>query len=214
MRRDRAARAGASAAPPAPTTRRHLMTAGLAAASGLVAAACGVPSPDAAAVSGPLIYRTWWTPSTPPEKTWWEFVKPDFEAKHPGATLELEFIEFGQAYEKFVTSMAGGSLPDVMHGQTGYARDIWDLGALEDLSPFIAKTPSLAMSNFIPASLFYNQIGGKVYGIPHEGPDATILFYNAAHLESVGLDASPTAVDAWSWDDLVQATTKLTPQVG
>src|SRR5262249_42538745 len=197
-------------------TRRRALTA-IFGVPMVLAVACQPPgaAPQArptttASLTGPLIYRTWWAPSGPAEKTWWDFGKPHFEAKHPGRPPELDIMEFGQAYQKFVTSMAAGDLPDVMHGQTGYARDVFELGALEELSPFIARTPDLRLSSFIPAALFYNQAGGKVYGIPHEGPDATLLFYNAAHLESVGRDASPKAVDGWSWDDLVQAATRLT----
>src|SRR5690242_5367135 len=107
------------AAPARRTTRRtHLLVAATASAAGLLVAACGrrgtsetAPSTTKAALTGTLRYRTWWAPSSPPEKTWWEFVKPDFEAKHPGATLDLEFIDASQAYQKFVTSMASGDLP-------------------------------------------------------------------------------------------------------
>jgi multiple sugar transport system substrate-binding protein len=195
-----------------PRTRRTLF-ASAAGASGALLAACGPGTPagpPAPVRQGTLVYRTWWAPSTEAHKTWWEFVKPDFEAKHPGVTLTLEFFEFGAAYEKFAASLAANDLPDAMHSSTVWGRDFWNLGALEELSPYVARTPALAMDKFIPAALFYNQAGGKVYGIPHEGPDASLFFYNASHFAAAGLDPAPRAVDRWTWDDLVQAASRLT----
>ena len=198
-------------------TRRAQLSA-VGALAGLVAlAACGVspaaPAPAGApakTMQGPLRYRTWWAPTTAAHQTWWDFVKPDFEARFPGASLELEFVPFGEMFEKFVASVVGGDVPDAMHSSIVWGRDFWDQGALEDLSPYVARDASLAADKFIPAALFYNQAAKRVFGIPHEGPDANILYYNADHFRAVGLDPAPRAVDGWTWDDFLQATTRLT----
>ncbi|CAA9274399.1 MAG: hypothetical protein AVDCRST_MAG77-3342 [uncultured Chloroflexi bacterium] len=196
-------------------TRRHVVFT--LAAAALPAAACGTASQSGStppagrqALQGTLVYRTWWTPAMEPHRTWWEFVKSDFEAKHPGVTFTLEIVPIPQAFEKFVTSAAAGDVPDVYHASVSYGRDLWDMGGLDDLSPYISKTPALALDNFIPQSLTYNRVGNKVFGIPHEGPDGTLLLYNVSHFQAAGLDPSPKAVDAWTWDTFTQAAAKLT----
>jgi multiple sugar transport system substrate-binding protein len=193
----------------------HLGAAGSVGAAAL--AACGVSpaAPDAggagpAALKGTLRYRTWWAPTSAAHQTWWDFVKPDFETRFAGATLDLEFVPFGEMFDKFVASAAAGDVPDALHSSIVWARDFWDQGALEELSPYVARDASLAADKFIPAALHYNQAAKKVFGIPHEGPDANILYYNADHFRAVGLDPAPGAVEKWVWDDVLQAATRLT----
>ena len=37
----------------------------------------------------------------------------DFEAAHPGTKVDIQFVPWAQAHDKFVTAIAGGKVPDV-----------------------------------------------------------------------------------------------------
>src|SRR3954470_14612162 len=37
----------------------------------------------------------------------------DFQAKHPGTKIDIQFVPWAQAHDKFVTAIAGGKVPDV-----------------------------------------------------------------------------------------------------
>src|SRR5690348_11706728 len=37
----------------------------------------------------------------------------DFEAAHPGTKVNIQFVPWAQAHDKFVTAIAGGKVPDV-----------------------------------------------------------------------------------------------------
>ncbi|HEV2124188.1 MAG TPA: extracellular solute-binding protein, partial [Chloroflexota bacterium] len=185
-------------------------------------AACGTQatSPQQAAnktkLAGKVEFYDWWLPtSSPLQENWWKFVKEDFEAKHPGVTTEFVFISGTSGVrDKLKTSAAADTSPDASHASVAFVRAMWDAGLLEELNPYVAKTPDVAMNKFVDQALFYNQKAGKIYGIPMEGPDADSLYYNKAHFREVGLDPSPEKTFKWTYDDLVQAATKLTKGAG
>jgi multiple sugar transport system substrate-binding protein len=166
--------------------------------------------------AGKLEFYDWWLPSnSPTQDAWWKFVKPDFEAKHPGVTVEFQFISGTDGVrDKLKASAAADTSPDGAHASVAFVRAMWDTGLLEELSPYVAKTPDVAMSKFVDQALFYNQKNGKIYGLPVEGPDADALYYNTAHFKEVGLDPAPAKTFAWTFDDLLSAATKLTKGSG
>jgi multiple sugar transport system substrate-binding protein len=104
---------------------------------------------------------------------------------------------------------AGGTPPDVVHASIIWARDWWSNGLLEDLGPYIARTPSVAPSQYVDPALLYNSWKGKTFGIPHVGPDVQVFYVNRQLLQEVGIPATDDALSRWTWDDLVQAHQKL-----
>lgn len=207
--------------PSAQRTRRAFLRAlpvGATAATAGALAACGAQTgtpPGAASSSRPsgrVEFFDWWLPTLSPlQAAWFKFVKQDFEQKHPGVTLDLQFIDGSSAVrDKLRTTIAADTPPTASHLSMIFSRAMWDAGLLEDLTPYVAKTPDVAMSTFLDQALVYNQKGGKVFGIPMEGPDADCLFYNKRHFAEVGLDPSPTKTFTWTWNDLLNAGTKLT----
>ena len=199
------------------TQRLTALAAGSGAAAVLVA--CGAQrggAPTQTRATGKLEFYDWWLPqSSPLQENWWKFVKEDFERKHPGVTVEFNFISGTSGVrDKLKTAAAADSSPDASHASVAFVRSLWDAGLLEDLTPYAAKTPDVAMPKFLDQALFYNQKNGKVYGLPMEGPDADAFFYNRAHFQEVGLDPSPDKTGKWTYDDLVAAATKLTKGSG
>lgn len=213
MASDRAGLVHVHQAPGRRTILRGLASLGaLPLAAGAVACAGQVSAPSAQSrPTGKLEYYDWWLPTDSPlQDRWFKFVKEDFEQKHPAVTLEFQFIS-GTAgvRDKLKASAAADTSPDCSHASVAFVRSMWDAGFLEELTPYVARTPDVAMGRFIDQALFYNQKNGKIYGLPMEGPDADALYYNKAHFQEVGLDPSPTKTFSWTYDDLVAAAQKL-----
>ena len=55
----------------------------------------------------------------------------DFQAKHPGTKVNIEFVPWAQAHDKFTTAIAGGKVPDVAEMGTTWTPEFADQGAFE-----------------------------------------------------------------------------------
>ena len=167
-------------------------------------------------ITGTIEYWDWWNPTSGIEtKNWFEWLKKDFEAQNPSAKIEFQFIPFGNEYvQKFQAAAAAGNPPDIMHSSIVWGRDFFDLGTLDTFNDFVKTDPEMAMSKFLDGALFYNQKEGKIYGIPMEGPDSRVLFWDKAALLDAGLDPSFEAIWEWTWDDFRENSLKLTQRDG
>jgi multiple sugar transport system substrate-binding protein len=193
-------------------TRRRALTIG----GGLVGvvaatftAACGVggqPSPagSPAKLSGTLVYRDWRLRSgVPVDEAFYKAVREGFTAKYPDVKFEQEQVPFGAEYlEKLVASAAAGTSPQAVFCSVSWGRDLWAQGLLEDLGPYIARTPSVQPKQYVEPALFYNSWKGKTFGVPHVGPDFRVLYVNRKLLRDNGVDASDEALAKWTWSDM------------
>ena len=198
------------------TRRRVVAGAGLAMAAPAVLAACGAPgatsggAPKAANLSGPLTYMDWRLGGSPLDEQFYKTVKDGFMAKNPNVKVEQLQTDFGTPYlEKIVSLTAGGTPPDVIFSSIIWGRDLWSDGLLEDLGPYIAKTPSVAPTQYVDAAHYYDSWKGKTFGIPHVGPDFNVFYVTRGLLNEVGIASTDDALAKWSWDDLVAAHPKL-----
>ncbi len=145
------------------------------------------------------------------EGRWQDFLKEDFEAKHPGLKLKYVEVPFGNEFvQKVVAAHAAGSSADAVRSSVVWGRDFWDLGVLQPLNDLIATDAEMSMDHFMPGALAYNQKQGDVYGIPVEGPDSYTLNYNRDMFLEAGIDPSFESVMAWTWDDWRENAKKLT----
>jgi multiple sugar transport system substrate-binding protein len=197
-------------------TRRRVVGAATAAlAAPAVLAACGGPPADSGApqtskVSGTVTYMDWRLGGSPLDEQFYKTVKDGFVAKNPGSKVEQIQVEFGTPYlEKLVSMSAGGTPPDVFHSSIIWGRDLWSDGLLEDLGPYIAKTPAVGPSQYVDAAHFYDSWKGKTFGVPHVGPDFNVFYVNRTLLNEVGIASTDDALAKWTWDDLMAAHAKL-----
>jgi ABC-type glycerol-3-phosphate transport system substrate-binding protein len=160
-----------------------------------------------------LQYWTWWNSSNPSFASWWQYVKPDYESKHPGQSLQISFVADDGDYEtKLLAAVAGGVPPDVLHLDIVFAWDTWKHGVLADLSPYVARTPAVAPDQFFAAAKTYTQQAGHTFGVATEGPAGYALAYNLDHFKEVGL--APAATASWTWQEFADAAAKLTKRSG
>ncbi|MDT0344689.1 sugar ABC transporter substrate-binding protein [Streptomyces litchfieldiae] len=81
-----------------------------------------------------------------------------------GATLDVQFIQWADAHDRFTTAMAGGELPDVAEIGTTWAPEFGAAGALADLSENI-EGDGLG-DDLVPGLYEAATVDGAVYGMP------------------------------------------------
>jgi multiple sugar transport system substrate-binding protein len=205
------------------TTRRSALRAGLGAGGVLAAVAVGAcepaaggGAPDASRLSGTLVYRDWrLRVGNPVDESFYKAVQDGFAAKYPNVRWEQEQVPFGTEYlEKMVSSAAAGTSPHAVFSSIIWARDLWEQGLLEDLGPYIGRTPSVAPRQYVEPALFYNSWKGKTFGVPHVGPDFRVLYVNRKLLRDAGIDPSDEALAKWTWADMAAHHLKLVQREG
>ena len=131
------------------TRKAGRLAAGLAALS-LTVAACGGGSSDSGAVSDSAgavdgqgkTLSVWIMEGTNPDaKPFFAGVSAAFK-KETGATLDVQYVPWAEAHDKFVNSIAGGTTPDVAEVGTTWTPEFADAGALADLSARGASRPA------------------------------------------------------------------------
>ncbi len=127
-----------------------------------------------------------------------------FEQAHPSIKVALESADFSTYYTKLNTNLAAGRAPDVfmMSGAYFYAGAMRN--AFKDLGPYVKQAGIDLNSYFTEAENSMYQ--GKLLAVPEE-LDILALAYNKDLFDQAGV-AYPT--DVWTWDDLLDAATKLT----
>ena len=117
----------------------------------------------------------------------------EFEADHPGVTVNWVDLPDGGFPDKFFASIAAGQAPDVVNLNTSRMRLAVKEDALVNLSE--NATPE-QLSIYFPSLLDSSSVGGSVYAFPwYQAP--TILMYNKGIFEQAGLDpeSAPTTYE-------------------
>jgi len=116
----------------------------------------------------------------------------DFQAKHPGTTVNIEFVPWAQAHDKFVTAIAGGKVPDVAEMGTTWTPEFADQGGL-------VEQPKLKAGDYVSSLVDAATLNGKVYGKPWYA-GARALIFRKDILEKAGIDKPPA-----TWDEMMAA---------
>jgi multiple sugar transport system substrate-binding protein len=114
-----------------------------------------------------------------------------FMALHPGVTVNVTPVDWGQAVAKLQTAIAGKQTPDVSQMGTDMMGQFAATGALEAVP-----------ANFDPATYFQsawdtNIVNGTVYGVPWY-VETRLLYYRTDVAQKAGITAAPA-----TWDELM-----------
>lgn len=143
---------------------------------------------------------------------WWEWVITTFEERNPDIELVVQYVPGTyQVRERLILGAAGGVLPDVAQASIVTGRELYDVGLLEELNPFIERTEGTKIESFIPATQRYNHKGDVTYGISVVMASNTLI-YNTDHFQESGLETDPYAFK--TWEDLKEAARKLARHSG
>ncbi len=113
-----------------------------------------------------------------------------FMAEHPGVTVNVTPVDWGQAVAKLQTAIAGKQTPDISQMGTDMMGQFAATGALETVP-----------ANFDPATFFEsawntNIVDGAVDGVPWY-VETRLLYYRTDIAEAAGITAPPA-----TWDEL------------
>jgi N,N'-diacetylchitobiose transport system substrate-binding protein len=175
---------------------RWLAVAGVLAAV-FVFAACGSDDDDegqqgaAAGTSGELsgAIDVWiMDPGSPALQGVIKGYATDFEAKNPGTEVNVQFVPWAQAHDKFVTAIAGGKVPDVAEMGTTWTPEFADQGAFEEVD-------KAASGDYVSSLVDAATLDDKVWGKPWYA-GARGLIYRKDVLKKAGVEPPKT------WDEV------------
>lgn len=112
----------------------------------------------------------------------------DFEGEHPDAQVNVQFVPWAQAHDKFVTSLAGGDVPDVAEMGTTWTPEFADQGAFLEVD---AAESGEYVSSLVDAATLDDKVWGKPWYAGARG-----LIYRKDVLSKAGVEPPTT------WDEV------------
>lgn len=188
------------------TTRRTALVT-LATATALTLAACGGDAgtdeagetvTDGSAEGQTL--NVWIMEGTNPDPTaFFDEVSTAF-TEQTGAELNIEFVPWASAHDKFTNAIAGGQGPDVAEVGSTWVAEFADAGALAEIGGNLDDAG--LTEEFVPSLMDAATWDDGVYGAPWYA-GVRSLVYRTDMFEAAGLEAPTT------WDEIVSVGTAL-----
>ncbi|NYD67626.1 ABC transporter substrate-binding protein [Agromyces atrinae] len=137
------------------------------------------------------------------------WLKERFE-KETGATVNLQIVPYDEIGSTLaLDQQSGANAVDVAAPWYVSIGDLAASGSIQDLTDWVAETPSLDTDDFIPAiNEPYTVVDGRTYGLPFDG-DTHVLFYNTEILERNGITEPPA-----TWDEYLEDVKIITENEG
>lgn len=128
-----------------------------------------------------------------------------FVQENPEVRLQVQQIPFTAAHEKLLTAYVGRTTPDLAQIGNTWVAEFVALNALEPLTPWLSRTPSLRPEDHFPGIWATNVVDGEVWGIPWY-VDTRVLFYRRDLLARAGWQDPPRSWAEWraAMDAIVQ----------
>jgi len=185
----------------------------------ILLSACGAPAPAAAPetiietvketqiVEVPaeqtVVRLSGWV-SSPAETALLESLLYKFSVENPNILVKYEPIT-GDYKQALLTAIASGTEPDIYYMDIFWWQELATNEVVLPLDDLMAAS-DVKREEFIPALLDAFTYDGKTYGIPKDF-NTLGMFYNKEMFDKAGIEY-PT--DDWTWDDLKEASAKLT----
>ncbi|SMQ75110.1 carbohydrate ABC transporter substrate-binding protein, CUT1 family [Plantibacter sp. VKM Ac-1784] len=120
--------------------------------------------------------------------------------KETGATLKVEYVQWADAHDRFVTSIAGNTTPDVAETGTTWTAEFADAGALAPIGDYVDKAG--LKDDLVQGLADSGTYDGELYGMPWYAGVRSIV-YRTDVFEELGLKAPTT------WQEIVDAGTAI-----
>ncbi|MEO8218701.1 MAG: sugar ABC transporter substrate-binding protein [Acidobacteriota bacterium] len=121
---------------------------------------------------------------------------PEFERRNPGIHVVVQQIPWSAAHEKLLTAYVGESTPDIAQMGNTWIPEFHAVGALEDLTPWVARSKVVRADDHFPGIWATNIVDGKLYGVPWY-VDTRVIFYRTDFLKQAGYDHPPRTWSEW-----------------
>ncbi|MCH3986615.1 MAG: extracellular solute-binding protein [Lachnospiraceae bacterium] len=148
----------------------------------------------------------WWGNQTRNERT--QNAIEAYEKDNPGVTIDGQFSEWNDYWQKMATAAAGGQAPDIMQQDYQYINQYAKSGQLLDLKPYI-DNGTLDASKWDKNMLEAGTVDGKVIAIC-AGMNAPALVYNKTITDEAGV----TIKDNMTLDEFVTAAKTIYEKTG
>lgn len=162
-----------------------------------VAAACLMAASAVPAMAQTIQVMTW-NAAFAEGNEWWDKITSDFEALHPGVTVEGNFVAFNQYLTSLSAMTAGDSLPDIFWGNV----KTLDLGKAGIALDYKTVVDQAFLDQFFPSTLRQFTNGDSVYALPGNA-QMFGMFVNDRILNELGLTYPDT------WDQLIEMAPKI-----
>lgn len=121
-----------------------------------------------------------------------------YTAENPNVTIEPEFAEWGDYWQRLAPQAAASELPDIIQMDLSYISQYAENNQLADLTPLIGK--QIDVSDIADTIVSGGTVGDGIYGF-NTGVNAVGFHYDPATLASIGYDEIP---DDWTWDTFIE----------
>ncbi|HEU5316027.1 MAG TPA: extracellular solute-binding protein, partial [Chloroflexota bacterium] len=199
------------------TTRRSMLSAGVALAGGVALAACGAPAGSAGsagsktAAPATLNFATLYK-----EDPSWLLSKEQltkFEQKFPTIKVQPDWIpnSTGDYLKKVQTYLAAGQQPDVLYIHYLQTSIFGSQGVLLDLTKYTGQDKAFNQADFVQGVWDHFKYKDKPAGVPWYSGPHTLLF-NKTLFQRLGVK-DPEALEKdgnWTWETMREAAQKLT----
>jgi multiple sugar transport system substrate-binding protein len=134
-----------------------------------------------------------------------------FNKEHPDIVVEEQIVDWGQYYNKLLTSLLAGEAPDVCIMHLAVLPDYASRGVL---NPIDAVMPVGFTDKLLPNIVERAKYDGKLYAIPMDS-HPLVMYYNKKALKAAGLvDAKGDVLVPKTWAELLDYSKKFTEKTG
>lgn len=126
-----------------------------------------------------------------------------FEAAHPGVTIDVIRLPFAGAEPKIMTALTTRTEPDIARVDVSFLAKLAHKNALLALDELV---PRPFLSEILPVALASCRYRGQLWGLPDQ-TNGLCLFYNKEMFRAAGLDPEDPP---GTWDQLIADGRKLT----
>ncbi len=148
----------------------------------------------------------WWGNQVRNERT--QAALDKYTELNPGVTLDGQFSEWGDYWNKLATASAGNSLPDVVQMDYAYLDQYAKNNLLLDLTPYV-EDGTLNLDDANADVLNSGKVDGKLYAVPI-GINAPALLYNKAVTDAAGV----TIKDNMTLDEFIEVCKTVKEKTG
>src|SRR5438309_3376371 len=120
-----------------------------------------------------------------------------FQADHPGYTVDVQYQNWGDHLTKFDATLAGGNSPDVIEMGNTEMTKYMAAGAFADITSF--KGTFANSSNWLSGLAKSGMYGGKVYGVPYYA-GSRVVTYRTDLFKQAGIAKLPATTAEYAAD--------------
>ncbi|MBW8351848.1 sugar ABC transporter substrate-binding protein [Bacillus sp. IITD106] len=151
----------------------------------------------------------------PDEKKIFQSVIKSFEEKYPNVKVKYTSVPPAEYSQKLSTLIGSGKQPDVYYAAGPEFARFVAADQLLNLQSYLDQTDIFNPDNVWKQALDRYRYdgttvgGGDLYGLPKDvGPWA--MAYNKDLFDEAGVEYPPLEIGKWTWNDMLEAATKLT----